>query len=97
MINLEELKPILEPLISERDDASAIIESIQALDKDVEFDRTEIDKEWNERFKRAFFGDKGATMKDEPPKDEPEEVNEPEDEEEEIKVDDLFVEEKEED
>ena len=55
MIKLDELKPILEPLINEREDASEIIESIQNIDKDVEFDRTQIDAEWNEKFKKAFF------------------------------------------
>lgn len=60
MIDLEKLKPILEPLNLDVE----TIESIQALDvpydnsEEVQNLRNEIDKvnnDWNERFKNAFF------------------------------------------
>ena len=60
MINLEQLKPILEPLNLD----ATTIESIQALDtpyddsEEVQNLRSEIDRinnDWNERFKNAFF------------------------------------------
>ena len=60
MINLEQLKPILEPLNLD----ATTIESIQALDtpyddsEEVQNLKNEIDRinnDWNERFKNAFF------------------------------------------
>lgn len=69
MINLDELKPILEPLLEGREDAATVIESIASLDKPVEVDRSEIDAlnaSWNDRFKAAFFGAKAADLDGEP-------------------------------
>lgn len=65
MINLEELKPILEPLITGRDDSASIIESIQGIDKEVDVDQAKIDeinKSWNDRYLAAFFGNKRAEI-----------------------------------
>lgn len=72
MINLDELKPILEPLNLSAD----IIEAIQGLDKDV-IDNTDeiarlqseldnINNSWNERFKAAFFKGEGIPHDHEP-------------------------------
>lgn len=61
MIDLNELKPIIEPLKLSAD----VIEAIQSIDKDVKDDSAEITRlngeisrmndEWNERFRAAFF------------------------------------------
>lgn len=104
MINLDELKPILSELLDAREDGADYIERVTALDKPVEVDRSEIDElnaSWNERFKRAFFGEEKAETIDERIP-EGEEVKEERDEDydgEDLKYEDLFekVEKKEED
>ena len=71
MIYMDELKPILEGLVEGRDDAADVIEQVMGLDKDVEVDRSEIDAlnaSWNDRFKKAFFGERADDLKDEVPK-----------------------------
>ena len=97
MISMDELKPILEPILSEREDSATIIESIQGIDKPAEEpDYTahdaEINKAWNERFMKAFFGEKGGDLKTEVPQGE---VDETEDEvsAEDISIDDILKEE----
>lgn len=72
MINLDELKPILEPLNLSAD----TIEAIQGLDRQVndgseeiarltgELDR--VNTEWNNRFKAAFFKGEGIPHDHEP-------------------------------
>lgn len=60
MIKLDELKPILEPLLEGREDGVDIIESITAIDKEIEApDNSEeinrINREWNDRYMKAFF------------------------------------------
>jgi len=94
MIVLEDLNPILQPLLEGREDAADVIESVMAIDKDIETpDNSEeiakINEEWNQRFKEAFFGPKGEKLEGTPP-----EVPEaPEDEGvtgENITIDDLF-------
>ena len=70
MINLEELKPVLEGLLEGREDSADIIEQVTSLDKEVEVDRSEIDalnKSWNDRFMKAFFGEKAEDMSEEIP------------------------------
>lgn len=65
MINLDELKPILEPLLTDREDSASIIEAIQGIDKEVENDQAKIDalnKSWNDRYLAAFFGNKKAEV-----------------------------------
>ena len=69
MIVLEDLNPILQPLLEGREDAADIIESVIAIDKEVEApDNSEeiakINEEWNQRFKEAFFGPKGKRVYD---------------------------------
>lgn len=99
MINMEELKPIMEGLLEGREDAADYIEKIQALDKPVEVDRSEIDAlnaSWNDRFKAAFFGPKGDDLTGSP--DETPAEGAPETEDggmEDITIDDLFEEVKE--
>ena len=70
MINLDELKPILEGLLEGREDSADIIEQVNSLDKEVEVDRSEIDAlnaSWNDRFKKAFFGEKADDVNEEIP------------------------------
>ena len=65
MINLEELKPILQPLLDGRDDSASVIESIQGIDRDVDVDQSKIDeinKSWNDGYLAAFFGNKKAVI-----------------------------------
>lgn len=102
MINMDELKPILEGLVEGREDAADIIEQVMGLDKEVEVDRSEIDAlnaSWNERFKKTFFGERADDLKDEVPKDEvKEEAKEEIDEDydgEDLTYDKLFTEVKE--
>lgn len=94
MITLEDLKPILQPVLEGRDDAAEVIEAIQAVDKPEPVDRTAeieaLNEDWNNRFKEAFFGEKAPVLDSEPPK-------EPEKKEDEvdgdnITIDDLFKE-----
>ena len=62
MIKMDELKPIIEPLLNDENSAT-VIESIQAIDiYDPEDNSQAIqeaidanNREWNERFKKAFF------------------------------------------
>lgn len=70
MIDLNELKPILEELLDGREDSADYIERVAGLDKEVTIDRSEIDAlnaSWNDRFKKAFFGEKGADINEEIP------------------------------
>ena len=72
MINLDELKSILEPL----DLSAETIEAIIGLDKEVNDGSEEItrltgeleriDNEWNDRFKAAFFKGEGIPHDHEP-------------------------------
>lgn len=105
MIDMNELKPILEPLLDGREDSATIIESIQGIDKEVpepDFSarEAEINKAWNERYMKAFFGEKGADLSTEVPQDEVAEASAATDEidgseeitPENITIDDLFEE-----
>lgn len=100
MINMDELKPILEGLLEGREDSADVIEQITGLDKPVEVDRSEIDAlnaSWNDRFKKAFFGEKAADISEEIPSiPEAEAPAEEEVEEEDLTYDNLFTEVKEE-
>lgn len=103
MINIDELKPILEGLIEGREDSADIIEQVAALDKPVEVDRSEIDAlnaSWNDRFKKAFFGDKGENIDESIPEDPKEDPEDPKEDEnydgEDLKYEGLFEEVKEE-
>lgn len=74
MIKMEELKPILEPLLEGREDSAAIIESISEIDRepdtpDFSEREKELNKSWNDRFMKAFFGEKGEDMNTEVPTD----------------------------
>lgn len=88
MILMDELKPILEPLLNEENSAD-IIQQITAIDKN-EDDltgsiRKKIDAEWNEKFKKAFFNNEGIPVTEKPKTEdvvsdisEDKETNEPE-------------------
>lgn len=78
MIVLEELKTVLEPLIKDAPNAPDIIDAVKGLDKPVEpekvVDQEAIDaavaakdKEWNDRYMKAFFGDKAESISTEIP------------------------------
>lgn len=74
MIKMDELKPILEPLLEGREDSATIIESISGIDREPDppdFSEREkkLNKSWNDRFMKAFFGEKGENMNTEVPKD----------------------------
>ena len=74
MIKMDELKPILEPLLEGREDSATIIESISGIDRepdppDFTEREKELNKSWNDRFMKAFFGEKGENMNTEVPKD----------------------------
>ena len=76
MIKMDELKPILEPLLEGREDSATIIESINGIDRepdppDFSEREKELNKSWNERFMKAFFGEKGENMETEIPKEDP--------------------------
>lgn len=80
MIKMDELKPILEPLLDGREDSAAIIESISEIDHepdppDFSEREKELNKSWNDRFMKAFFGEKGENMNTEVPKDDSVEVD----------------------
>lgn len=67
MIKMDELKPILEPLLEGREDSATIIESINGIDRepdppDFSEREKELNKSWNDRFMKAFFGEKGENM-----------------------------------
>ena len=100
MINMDELKPILEGVLEGREDVAEVIEQITALDKPVEVDRSEIDAlnaSWNDRFKKAFFGEKADTISEEIPSiPEADETVDDTDAEEVLTYDNLFEEVKEE-
>lgn len=56
MIILEELKPIIEPLLEGREDSTEVIEQIMAIDKEVDVDQAQIDSlnaEWQEKLDNA--------------------------------------------
>lgn len=61
MIVMEELKPILEPLLNEENSAD-IIGRIQEIDREVDnsAEVERINKEWNQKFKDAFLSGKGV-------------------------------------
>lgn len=74
MIKMDELKPILEPLLEGREDSATIIESINGIDRepdppDFSEREKELNKSWNDRFMKAFFGEKGENMNTEVPKE----------------------------
>lgn len=81
MIDLEKLKPILETLLDGREDGASIIEQVAALDEVVEVDNSAIDElnanhkaeidalntSWNDRYMKAFFGEKAENINTEIP------------------------------
>lgn len=90
MIILDELKPILEELIGEREDGADIVDRVSALDKEIEpvVDQEAIDaavsaaleannKEWNDKYLKAFFGEKAENMSTEAPTETPAEPEPP--------------------
>lgn len=96
MIKLEELKPILEPLLNE-ENAAAIIESISAIDKPDDAEerisqavaaaREEANASWNQRFKNTFFGGNSECESEDTS---PEPDNERDPDPEDVTIDDLM-------
>lgn len=75
MIDIEELKPILSGLLEGREDSADVIAQITEIDKPYDKGYTEddlnsrissINDEWNEKFKKAFFGEKADTLTGDP-------------------------------
>lgn len=57
MIILEELKPIIEPLLEGREDSADVIEQIMSIDKEVDVDQEKIDglnAEWQTKLDDAM-------------------------------------------
>ena len=56
MIDINELKPILEPLLS-GDDTADVIDRIREIDRPgvTQADLDNLNKEWTERYRKAFF------------------------------------------
>lgn len=97
MIKMDELKPILEPLLEGREDSATIIESINGIDRepdppDFSEREKELNKSWNDRFMKAFFGEKGENMETEIPKEDPDGDEDDEIDGEEIAIKDILKE-----
>lgn len=56
MIDINELKPILEPLLS-GDDTADVIDRIREIDRPgvTQADLDNLNKEWTDRYRKAFF------------------------------------------
>ena len=56
MIDINELKPILNDILTDENSVE-VIEKIQAIDKPgvTQADLDNLDKEWKERYRKAFF------------------------------------------
>lgn len=56
MIDMNKLKPIIEPLLND-ENAVDVIEQIQAIDEPgvTQSDIDNLNKQWSERFRKAFF------------------------------------------
>lgn len=69
MIVLEELKPVLEPILDGREDASEVIEQVMALDKPMNAEPVDVEainKEWQTKLDTAIADakrDKEDTIK----------------------------------
>lgn len=94
MINLDELKPIIEPLLNDENSVS-VIEQIQAIDRPgvSQADLDNLNKEWSDRYRKAFF--EGVTNDETGNHDSEEQAEEQAGEEEKVTFDDLFSEEEE--
>lgn len=87
-IKMEDLKPILEPLLSDENSAD-IIEKIKAVDKDEdtnidELVKAEVDKvnaSWNQRFRDTFLNGTNSTDPDPEPNTNTQEEPDEEDDE----------------
>ena len=105
MIVLDELKPVLEEILTGRDDIADVIDRVASLDKAEDETKLESaiadavaenDKKWNERYMQTFFGKHASNMDYEVPREEiKEEIKKENPEDKEYKYEDLWVEEKE--
>lgn len=105
MIVLDELKPVLEEILTGRDDIADVIDRVASLDKAEDESKLESaiadavaenDKKWNERYMQTFFGKHADNMDYEVPREEVKvEVKEEIPEDTEYKYEDLWVEDKE--
>lgn len=95
MINIDELKPILSEILGEREDQAAFIERITAIDKPVEPPQNnddaikELNKQWEQRFRNAFFKNDTETKQETKTYNEPAGGETPAPEQP-LKYDDLF-------
>ena len=87
MITMDELKPILEPLVSD-ENAADVIAAVQAIDthtvdSEVQAAVDATNKEWGRKFKETFFGGNTADLEPDPEPD-------PEPDAEDVTLDDLI-------
>lgn len=85
MITMDELKPILEPLVSD-ENAADVIAAVQAIDthtvdSEVQAAVDAANAEWGRKFKETFFGGNAADPDPEP---------DPEPDAEDVTLDDLI-------
>lgn len=94
MIQLEDLKPIIEPLLNE-DNTADIIDQIKAIDKEPSPQQeseavAEVNRQWAERYRKAFFEGISQEEKDQQKHEEESKEENKEEEEKPSKFEDLF-------
>lgn len=91
MIDINELKPILNDILTDENSVE-VIEKIQAIDKPgvTQADLDNLDKEWKERYRKAFFD--GVDIEEQAHENADEDGDDIEDEKEKMNYEDLFSE-----
>lgn len=91
MIDINELKPILNDILTDENSVE-VIEKIQAIDKPgvTQADLDNLDKEWKERYRKAFFD--GVDIEEQAHENAGEDGDDIEEEKEKMNYEDLFSE-----
>ena len=91
MIDINELKPILNDILTDENSVE-VIEKIQAIDKPgvTQGDLDKLDKEWKERYRKAFFD--GVDIEEQAREHAEEDSDDIEEEKEKMNYEDLFSE-----
>ena len=91
MIDINELKPILNDILTDENSVE-VIEKIQAIDKPgvTQADLDKLDNEWKERYRKAFFD--GVDIEEQAHENADEDGDDIEDEKEKMNYEDLFSE-----
>lgn len=91
MIDIEELKPILNDILTDENSVD-VIEKIQAIDKPgvTQADLDKLDNEWKERYRKAFFD--GVEIEKQADGNAEEDSEDIEEEKEKMNYEDLFSE-----